>query len=69
MVITGERKAPMLYRRSTSTAATTGITLVYGAAFVAELDQLGTRVRWGYYFQNMFFIPKFVNIAFGGRRN
>ena len=43
MAITGARKAPMSYRRSTSTAVATGIALVYGVAFVAELDQLGTR--------------------------
>ena len=43
VVITGARKAPLLYRRPTSTAVTTGIALVYGVAFVAELDQLGTR--------------------------
>ena len=44
VVITGARKAPMLYRLSTSTAVTTGIALVDGVAFVAELDHLGNMV-------------------------
>ena len=34
VVITGVRKSPMLYRRSTSTAVTMGVALVYGVAFV-----------------------------------
>ena len=50
MVTKGARKVPMLHRRSTSTAVTTGVALVYGVAFVEELDQLGTRVWWKFHF-------------------